>query len=160
MKLQNLRRLIAPSVICLAIAAVVNASPLSPYNSPGSFYDAVNSVVTAINANFAPAAPLVTCTTTLASANATCNGLRIQPSVSTITTATNGVVSNAITVNDTSVTAASQVFCQTIGYTGVGVPADVNVVPAANSFTFQIQNTSVSGSALNATVPSTCMVNN
>ena len=160
MNFKNLRRLVAPSIICMAIVAVVHASPIGYYNSPGSFYDAVNSVVSAINANLAPAAPLVTCTTTLASANATCNGLRIQPSVSSITTATNGVVSNAITVNDTSVTAASQVFCQTIGYTGVGVAEDVNVVAAANSFTFQIQNASISGSALNATVPSSCMVNN
>jgi hypothetical protein len=160
MNFKNLRRFIAPTIVCMAIVAVVNASPIGYYNQPGSFYDAVNYLVGQINSTQAPAAPLVTCTTTLASANATCNGLRVQPSVSSITTATNGVVSNAITVNDSSVTAASQVFCQTIDYTGVGVATDVNVAAAANSFTFQIQNQSQAGSALNATVPSTCMVNN
>jgi hypothetical protein len=161
MNFQNLRRLIAPVVVCLAIAAVVQASPIAYFNSPiDSVQNALNTVIASINQTQTPAAPLVTCTTTLSAANATCNGLRIDPSVSTITTATNGVVSAAVTVNDSSVAAASQVFCQTNGYAGTGTPADVNVVTAAGSFTYQIQNTSVGGAALNQTVPSACMVMN
>jgi hypothetical protein len=160
MNFQKLRRLIAPTVVCFALAAAVNASPIAYWNQSGSFQDAVNYAIAQINATQTGASSLVACTTTLANANATCNGLRDQVSVSSITTATNGVVANAITVNDSSVTAASQVICQTIDYTGVGVPIDVNVVAAAGSFTYQIQNNSQAGSALNATVPSSCLVYN
>ncbi len=160
MNFKALRRLVAPSIICLAIASFVSAGPLTYWNQPGSFQDAVNYLVSQINSTQTGAAPLVTCTTTLSNANATCNGLRIDPSVSSITTATNGVVSAAVTIVDTSVAASSQVICQPIGYAGTGTPADVNVVPAAGSFTFQIQNTGVGGAAINQTVPSSCVVFN
>ena len=160
MNFKSLRRLVAPTIVCMAIAAIVNASPIGYYNQPGSFYDAVNYLVGQINSTQAPAAPLVACTTTLASANATCNGLRDGITVSSITTATNGVVSNAITVNDSAATAASQIICSVNGYASNGVPADVNIVPSNGTFTFQIQNTSVSGAALNASVLNNCLVLN
>ena len=62
-------------------------------------------------------------------------------------------------VTDTTVTAASLVFCQAVGYGGTGNAQPVNVVPTANTITFQVQNTHASA-ALNATVPVACLVYN
>ena len=85
-------------------------------------------------------------------------GVRFAASYTGLTTAA-GVTSAAQTVTDTSVALASMIVCQVNGYGGTGNPVAVNVVPAAGSFTYQIQNTHASA-ALNATVTTDCIVYN
>jgi hypothetical protein len=145
------------AALLMLAAAPAFASPLAYYNQPlDTPNSAANAVVTSINANNALQAPLVACTGTT---TATCQGTRINVSVTGLTTADAGVVSAAMTVTDASVTAASQIYCNVIGYAGTGVPYDAVITPGAGSFTFVIQNNSASA-ALNATVVSACLVSN
>ena len=64
-----------------------------------------------------------------------------------------------MTVTDASVAVSAQVNCFTSNYTGAGNPLAVDVLAAAGTFTFAVQNTHAS-SALNATVPVACYVYN
>lgn len=148
--------LAAVAVAASFLAAPAFAAPLPYVNAPQSTpQELVNSVVSNINTGFAPAAGLVTASGTT---TATATGTRIQVSVTGLTTAA-GVTSASMVVTDTAVAANSVVFCQANAYAGTGNPASVNVVPAAGTLTFAIQNTHASA-ALNATVPVSCMVFN
>ena len=132
------------------------AGPLPYINTPMDTINAgLNTVVSNINASLPSAQYTSSCSGTTA---VTCPGLRIAASYTGLTTAA-GVTSAAQTVTDTSVTAASMIFCQANGYAGTGNPAPVNIVPAAGTFTYQIQNTHASA-ALNATVVTMCLVYN
>lgn len=137
-------------------AAPAMASPMpyfnQPFDTPNS---AVNAVIAAANANVAALNYTSSCTGTT---TATCSGLRNVVSITGLTTAATAV-SATMTVTNTSVTAASQVSCQTIQYGGTGIPSAVNVVAAAGSYSFAIQN-SAAAAALNATVPTVCLVYN
>ena len=143
--------------IALMLApAFALAGPLPYQNSPMDTINAgLNAVISSYNSTATSAAYVGSCTGTT---TATCTGLRIAASYTGLTTAA-GVTSAAQTVTDTSVTAASQVICQVNGYGGTGNPVAVNVVPAAGTFTYQIQNTHASA-ALNATVVTMCMIYN
>lgn len=145
------------AIVLLALApAAAFASPLSYVNTPFDTPQQVaNAVISSINSNMASAAPLVTASGTT---TATAAGLRTQVSITGLTTAA-GVTATAMTVTNTSVVAASQVFCSANGYAGTGNPVVVNVVPGVGSFTMQVQNTHASA-ALNATVPISCIVFN
>ena len=156
-----MKRFLSTCLAAFAVAASLPAvpalaGPLPYVNAPMSTpQELVNSVVSSINNNFASAAGLVTASGTT---TATATGLRIQVSVTGLTTAA-GVTSASMVVTDTAVAANSVVFCQANGYAGAGNPAAVNVVPAAGTLTFAIQNTHASA-ALNATVPVSCTVSN
>lgn len=145
---------LAAAFLSLASAAV--AAPLAyistPFDTPNG---AANAVVTAYNNAAVGAAYPVTCTGTTTS---TCSGIKIVTSYSGLTTAA-GVTATAQTVTNTSVTAASLIFCQAVGYSGTGNPIIANVIPGAGSFTYLIENTHASA-ALNATVPVACLVYN
>lgn len=141
----------------LLTAAPSFASPLPYYNQPlDTPNSAANAVVASVNTSMPAAQTLVACTGTTTS---TCQGTRINVSITGLTTADAGAVSAAMTVTDASVTAASQIICNVIGYAGTGVPYDAIITPAAGSFSFVIQNNSASA-ALNATVISACLVFN
>lgn len=143
--------------LLLAPLAPALAAPVPYINSPMDTPQAlVNSLVSTINTGFPESAYTVACTGTTTS---TCNGLRTLVSITGLSTADAGAVSAVMTVTNSSVTAASQVWCQVLNYGGTGVPTDVNVNAAAGDFTFQIQNTSATA-ALNATVVSECWVQN
>lgn len=132
------------------------AAPLAYINTPMDTINAgLNTVIQEINTGLPSTAYSTSCTGTT---TATCQGLRLNISVTGLTTAA-GVTAAAMTVTDASVTAASQIFCQPNLYAGTGNPTDVNVIPAAGSFTFQVQNTHASA-ALNATVVNVCFVYN
>ncbi len=147
--------LIAALVLC-SLSAPAFAAPLPYLNTPfDTPLAATNTLITNINGAFPANAYTVACTGTT---TATCQGLRLNISTTGLTTAA-GVTAATVTVTDTLVTAVSQIFCQPVGYAGTGNPIDVNVVPAAGSFTFNVQNTHASA-ALNATVVSTCFVYN
>lgn len=140
----------------LLIANPVFAAPLpytnTPFDTPNS---AVNSLVATMNSSIPSLVYPSSCSGTT---TATCTGLRFTVSVTGLTTAA-GVTSAAMAVTDTSVTAASVVICQALGYGGTGNPQPVNVVPTANTVTLNVQNTHASA-ALNATVPIACFVYN
>lgn len=145
-------------LVFFAVPAVLPAfaAPLAYINTPMDTINAgLNTVISEYNAASPAAQYTSSCTGTTA---ATCPGLRIAASYTGLTTAA-GVTSAAQTVTDTSVTAASMIFCQVNGYAGTGNPVAVNVVPAAGSFTYQVQNTHASA-ALNATVVTMCLVYN
>lgn len=146
----------AGAIVALAFASAAVASPVPYVNAPFSTpQELANTVISNVNTALAPAASLVTCSGTTTS---TCTGTRIQVSVTGLVTAA-GVTSAAMVVTDTSVLANSTVFCQSNGYAGTGNPNAVNVVPAAGTLTFNIQNSHASA-ALNATVPVSCLIQN
>lgn len=152
-----MKRFLALATAALfALAAPAFAAPLPYYNQPfDTPNSAVNAVIQAANANIAALNYTTLCTGTTTS---TCQGLRVLVSITGLTTAATAV-SATMTVTDASVTAASQVSCQVIGYSGTGIPNSVNVVAAAGSFSYAIQNSAASA-ALNATVPAICLVYN
>lgn len=139
-------------------AAPVTAAPISysvtnvPMDTPQALGAAVIGAINSSGPSFAYTA---TCTGTT---TATCVGNRFVVSVTGLTTAA-GVTSAAMAVTDTTVTAASIVFCEALGYGGTGNARVTNVVPTASTVTFLIQNTHASA-ALNATVPVACFVYN
>lgn len=133
------------------------AAPIPYYSGPNDVPNVmVNTAINNVNAGFPSTSYTVACSGTT---TATCTGTRLQISVTGLTTAAGGTSSAAMTVTDTSVTAASQIFCQPTLYAGTGNPIDSLIVPAAGTFTFVITNVAVSGS-LNATVVSNCFVYN
>jgi len=155
-----MKRLLAAALavvsLLLAPMAPAFAAPLAYVNTPMDTPQAlVNTVVSSLNSTHPAFAVPVTCSGTT---TATCTGLRFTVSVTGLTTAA-GVTSASMAVTDTSVTASSMVVCQALGYGGTGNAQPVNVVPTANTVTFQIQNTHASA-ALNATVPVACFVYN
>lgn len=133
-----------------AIAAPIVYNP-SPFEATGAqfsdVYGAVNTQVQSATTNS---------TSCNGTSTATCEGLRIQPSYTGLTTAA-GALSAAQTVTDGSVAATSQVFCQTTGYAGTGAPVIVDIVPGTGSFAYKVLNAAASGS-LNATVALNCTV--
>ncbi len=152
-------KLFRTAAVALATALLATSALAAPlayinpaFDTPNS---AANAVITAYNAAAPSAQYTVSCTGTTTS---TCSGLKIVTSYSGLTTAA-GVTSAAQTVTNTSVTAASLIFCQAVGYAGTGNPIIANVIPGAGSFTYLIQNTHASA-ALNATVPVACLVYN
>lgn len=155
-----LRTACAALALCAAamfsVPSVALASPLTYYNSPmSSVQDVANAVLTSVNNNIPTASILSTATGTT---TATAVGFRNTVSVTGLTTAAS-TLSATMTVTNTSAAAASQVFCSTNGYAGTGIPVVVNVVPAAGTYAFNIQNVST-GAALNATVPVVCLIVN
>lgn len=139
-----------------ALASPAFAAPLAYINTPmDTINQGLNTVIQEINQGLPSTAYTVACTGTTTS---TCQGTRLAVSVTGLTTAA-GVTAAAMTVTDASVVAASQIFCQPNAYAGTGNPIDVNIVPAAGSFTFQVQNTHATA-ALNATVVNVCFVYN
>lgn len=140
----------------LVFATAAAAAPLPYINTPMDTIQAgLNTVIANYNTTATTAQYLSTCSGTT---TATCTGTRFTVSYTGLTTAA-GVTSALQTVTDTSVTASSQIVCETNGYGGTGNPAAVNIVPGAGSFTYQVQNTHASA-ALNATVPTSCLVFN
>lgn len=143
-------------IFALVFGAAAFAAPLPYINTPMDTINAgLNTVISEYNGASPSAAYQTSCTGTT---TATCTGVRFAASYTGLTTAA-GVTSAAQTVTNTSVTAASQIICQVNGYAGTGNPLDVNVVPGAGSFTYQVQNTHATA-ALNATVISACIVFN
>lgn len=146
------------AVAALAFAQVAAAAPIS-YSTVNVPMDTVQAAavaaITAVNASNPAYAYMATCTGTT---TATCVGTRFTVSITGLTTAA-GVTSASMAVTDSSITAASDVRCQALGYGGTGNPMPVNVVATASTATFQVQNTHASA-ALNATVPVACMVYN
>ena len=151
-----MRRLIAllAAVFCMAGPALAAPLPYinTPFDTPNG---AANAVVTNINSVVPAQGVTVACSGTT---TATCTGIRAVVSVTGLTTAAT-VTSATMTVTDTSVVAASQINCFVSNYTGAGNPLAVDVLAAAGSFTFAVQNTHASA-ALNATVPVACYVYN
>jgi hypothetical protein len=147
---------IAAFVALISAPVAALASPVTYYNSPmSSVQDVANAVITSINNSQTGAAGLVTAS---GATTATATGLRVTVSVTGLSTAAS-TLSATMTVTDTLVTAVSQINCQVNGYAGTGIPVVVNVIPAAGSFAFNIQNVST-GAALNATVPAACQIFN
>lgn len=154
--MNRLFRTVSMAAIATLFAGAALASPLSYLNTVFDTPNgAANGVITAYNAAAPAAAYTTSCTGTT---TATCSGLKIAASYTGLTTAA-GVTATAQTVTNTSVTAASLVFCQVQGYAGTGNPVALNIVPGAGSFTYQIENTHASA-ALNATVVTACLVYN
>lgn len=155
-----MRRLIALAFAALALIAApiapAFAAPLPYVNTPFDTPNAtVNAAIQSINAVVPGQNVTVACTGTTTS---TCTGIRALVSITGLTTA--GTATSAtMTVTDTAVTAASQINCFVSNYTGAGNPLAVDVLAAAGSFSYAIQNTHASA-ALNATVPTACFVYN
>jgi hypothetical protein len=157
-----MKRLFARSVLAvaaaMAVASAAVAAPL-PYSTTNIPLDTPQAlgaaIITAINASAPDFSYTATCTGTT---TATCTGNRFIVSVTGLTTAA-GVTSASMAVTDSSVTAASIVQCEALGYGGTGNARATNVVATASTVTFQVQNTHASA-ALNATVPVACMVYN
>jgi hypothetical protein len=151
-----MRRLIALLTALSLFAAPVFAAPLPYVNTPFDTPNGpANAVVGSINTVVPGQNVTTACTGTT---TATCQGIRLLVSITSLTTAA-GVTSATMTVTDASVAVASQVNCWTSNYTGAGNPLAVDVLAAAGTFTFAVQNTHAS-SALNATVPVACYVYN
>lgn len=153
------RKLLASASAALALALAVSpafANPLPSVNSPMDTPQAlVNSAINTLNTVAPQFQYPVLCSGTT---TATCTGIRAVVSITGLTTAA-GVTSATMTVTDTAVTAASQIDCFISSYGGTGNPTPVQVLAAAGSFSFAIQNTHASA-ALNATVPTVCLVFN
>ena len=155
-----MKRLLAAAlaVIALALAplAPAFANPVPYQNAPFDTPNAVvNNLITSLNTISPAYAYPSACSGTT---TATCTGIRTLVSITGLTTAA-GVTSATMTVTDTSATAASQILCFVSNYTGAGNPLAVDVLAAAGSFSYAIQNTHASA-ALNATVPTACYVYN
>ena len=147
--------LLAASLFALA-PVVALAAPLPYINAPFDTPNAVvNAAVSNINATSPPNNYTVACSGTT---TATCTGIRVLVSITGLTTAA-GVTSATMTVTDTSVAVSSQINCFVSNYTGAGNPLAVDVLAAAGSFSYAIENTHASA-ALNATVPTACYVYN
>lgn len=154
----KLLRVFAITLAAALIAAPVLAAPiplLSGPMDPSTQLANANQVIRQVSNNLSATAYVQSGSGTTA---ITVNGLRFIASTTGLTTAA-GVTSATITVTNSSITAASQVFCNALGYGGTGNPMPVDIVPAAGSVTYAIQNTHASA-ALNATVPISCMVYN
>lgn len=155
-----MKRFFAAALAVLALLsaplAPAFANPIPYINSP---LDTVQATVNAAIVNLNSVSPqyqyTVACSGTT---TATCTGIRTLVSVTSLTTAA-GVTSATMTVTDTSVAVSSQINCFVSNYTGAGNPLAVDVLAAAGTFTFAVQNTHAS-SALNATVPVACYVYN
>lgn len=155
--LKSLRKLFAAGLaVLLFVPTLALANPLLYINTP---LDTVQATVNAAIANLNSVSPQYQYTFACSgTTTATCTGIRALVSVTGLTTAA-GVTSATMTVTDTPVTAASQINCFVSNYTGAGNPLAVDVLAAAGSFTFAVQNTHASA-ALNATVPVACFVYN
>jgi hypothetical protein len=155
-----MKRLIAAALAVLALAlapmAPAFANPIPYVNSPFDTPNAqINTAIANLNNNTPAYQYTVACSGTT---TATCTGIRTLVSITGLTTA--GTATSAtMTVTDTAVTAASQINCFVSNYTGAGNPLAVDVLAAAGSFSYAIQNTHASA-ALNATVPTACYVYN
>lgn len=143
------------ALIAFAFAAPAPAAPIV-YQTGQSASAAVGNLISQLNANYPEFGSLVTCTGTT---TATCQGLRLQVSITGLTTAGAGAVSATMTVTDGQVFSTSVILCQVNGYSGAGVPFAVNIVPGAGSFAVAVQNNAASA-ALNATVPISCLISN
>lgn len=155
-----MNRLFAAALAVLALAfaplAPAFANPIPYNNSPmDTPQGIVNSAITSLNSVTPGYNYTVACSGTT---TATCTGIRVLVSITGLTTAA-GVTSATMTVTDTSVTAASQINCFVSNYGGAGNPLAVDVLAAAGSFSYAIENTHASA-ALNATVPTACFVYN
>lgn len=138
------------------IPSLALAAPVPYVTVPFDTMNAtVNTAVSSLNAGYPEFVYPTTCTGTTTS---TCQGLRVVVSITSLATAA-GVTSATMTVTDASVTAASQINCFVSNYTGAGNPLAVDVLAAAGTFTYAIENTHASA-ALNATVPTACFVYN
>lgn len=155
--MRSLSKLFAAVAALLLIPAIALASPIAYINVPLDTINAtVNAAISNINTTQTGAAPLVTASGTTTS---TAQGLRLQVSITGLTTAAAGTTSAAMTVTDASVAVNSLVLCNVNIYAGTGVPIVTNIIPAAGSFSFTITNVAASG-VLNATVPASCLVFN
>lgn len=141
---------LAPAAALAGPAAYVNA----PFSTPNEL---VNGVIATLNGptGLPSLQILSTCSGTT---TATCQGLKVQVSVTGLTTAA-GVTSATMTVTDALAAVASNIVCAASNYGGAGNPMPVDVVAAAGTFTFAVQNTHATA-ALNATVPVVCFVYN
>ena len=147
--------LAAFSLLWAAVPAF--AAPIPYYTGPNDVPNVmVNQAIFNTNAAFPTTQPAVACTGTT---TATCQGLNLLISTTSLTTAAGGTLAAAMTVTDASVTASSTIVCSVNGYGGAGAPGVANIVPAAGTFTMQVINSAVSG-ALNATVVAHCLVYN
>ena len=155
--MKRLIALFASSALAFsAMTAPAFANPIPYVNSPVDTPQALaNGIIANVNNNLPATQYTSLCSGTT---TATCTGLRNLVSITGLTTAA-GAVSAAMTVTNTSVTAASQVNCQVIQYGGTGIPNAVIVTAAAGSYSFEIQNSAASA-ALNATVATVCFVYN
>lgn len=149
-------------LVGIAVAGLLSSAALAapiPYSTVNIPADTPQAPSIALIANLNAGSPVYASTSTCTgTTTATCTGTRFVVSYSGLTTAA-GVTATAQTVTNTSVTAASIIFCQSNGYAGTGNPIIANVIPGAGSFTYLIQNTHASA-ALNATVPTACFVYN
>ena len=148
--------ILAIATLAMAPLAPAFANPISSINTPLDTVQAtVNTLVNTLNTNTPAYQYTVACSGTT---TATCTGIRTLVSITGLTTAA-GVTSATMTVTDTAVTAASQINCFVANYGGAGNPLAVDVLAAAGSFSYAIENTHASA-ALNATVPTACYVYN
>lgn len=155
--MRSLPKLFAAVAALLLIPVMALASPVAYINVPLDTVQAtVNAAISNINTTQTGAQPLVTASGTTTS---TAQGLRLQVSVTGLTTAAAGVSSAAMTVTDASVAANSLILCNVNTYAGTGVPIATTIIPGVGSFSFTITNVAGSG-ALNATVPVSCLVFN
>lgn len=153
-----MRRFLALVLAALAvlIATPSFANPIPSVNTPLDTVQAtVNTAINNLNSVTPGYQYTVACSGTT---TATCTGIRTLVSITGLTTAA-GVTSATMTVTDTSVVVSSQINCFVANYTGAGNPLAVDVLAAAGSFTYAIQNTHATA-ALNATVPTACYVYN
>ena len=152
-------------ILASLIAAVFAASLAAPaFAGPAAYvtapFDTINASVNSAvqNVNLTGGQFGILAAGTASSNAATINSTRTLYTTASLTTAASTLAATQTETNST-VTAASIVLCGTTGYAGPGVPVVVNVVPAAGSFTFAVQNVSTS-TALNAVVNVACMVYN
>ena len=137
-------------------SAPAAASPIPYYNSPlDTPQAAVNSAIGSVNGAVPELQYQSSCS---GNTTMTCTGDRIIASVTNLTTAGNLTGSAQITVTDTSVAAADDVFCTVDGYAGNGTAMVANITANAGNLTFYIQNTSNPAVNLSATVPVHCLI--
>lgn len=151
------RSLLVAATLALGITlpAFAGTVPLlSGPQDPSQLNATLNGLIVQMNQTYG----LGVNTTASGTTAVTASSLRAKISITGLTTAAS-TLSATVTVTNTLVAANSNVLCQTNGYSGTGIPIVVNIVPAAGSFTFAIQNVST-GAALNATVPISCIVFN
>ena len=141
------------SLCTLLAACSAYAAQITPFTiiDPSQQLGNLNTVIAGING--------VPCSATGASPQ-TCNGTRGQVTSGTLTTA--AATNAAFTINNSSVTAASQVSCVVMAYSGTivtnGYPTITSCVPSAGVITVNITNTHAAN-ALNGTVTIGFVVN-